>query len=148
MRYCPSCRRINEGWPDRCRHCQSSFNLSYCAKGHPNPPGSGSFCGVCGSADLSQPATGGRLINAILGFGRHKTILGLIVKLGIPLLLLIAIAKDPERYIWLILPIVFLFLALRLAIGILPFRLVGLFLRLFRSDTKKYRASQRNSRGQ
>ena len=75
MRYCPYCRRINEGNPQICHFCGRTWYIKLCPRGHENPFNA-QYCGTCGSADLSDTA-GSRsvilvviklIISATIGF--------------------------------------------------------------------------------
>lgn len=75
MRYCPYCRRINEGKPQICNFCGRTWYIKLCPRGHENPFNA-QYCGTCGSADLSDTA-GSRsvilfviklIISATIGF--------------------------------------------------------------------------------
>jgi len=55
MRFCPHCRRLNPGRPVICHYCGRTWQVRLCPRGHENPPDS-QFCGICGSADLSETA--------------------------------------------------------------------------------------------
>ena len=55
MRFCPHCRRLNPGRPMICHYCGRTWQVRLCPRGHENPPDS-HFCGICGSADLSETA--------------------------------------------------------------------------------------------
>ena len=55
MRFCPHCRRLNPGKPVICHYCSRTWHVRLCPRGHENPPDS-QFCGICGSADLSETA--------------------------------------------------------------------------------------------
>ena len=55
MRFCPHCRRLNPGRPVICHYCGRTWHVRLCPRGHENPPDS-QFCGICGSADLSETA--------------------------------------------------------------------------------------------
>ena len=55
MRFCPHCRRLNPGRPVICHYCARTWQVRLCPRGHENPPDS-QFCGMCGSADLSETA--------------------------------------------------------------------------------------------
>ena len=55
MRFCPHCRRLNPGRPVICHYCARTWQVRLCPGGHENPPDS-QFCGICGSADLSETA--------------------------------------------------------------------------------------------
>ena len=55
MRFCPHCRRLNPGRPVICHYCSRTWHVRLCPRGHENPPDS-QFCGICGSADLSETA--------------------------------------------------------------------------------------------
>lgn len=55
MRYCPHCRRFNEGEPKICNFCGRTWHVRLCPRGHENPFNA-QFCGTCGSTDLSETA--------------------------------------------------------------------------------------------
>ena len=55
MRFCPHCHRLNPGRPVICHYCGRTWQVRLCPRGHENPPDS-QFCGICGSADLSETA--------------------------------------------------------------------------------------------
>lgn len=55
MRYCPYCRRINEGKPQICNFCGRTWYIRLCQRGHENPYNA-QYCGICGSADLTETA--------------------------------------------------------------------------------------------
>ena len=146
MRYCPKCQRINEGRPERCRFCGSTWGTRYCRRGHPNPPDA-VFCGECGSADLSQTAGGGSIINSIFGIGRHRHLIWLLIKIALPILLILMVAKNPEYFLPFVLPIFILFLAFRFAMGIIPAWLIKPLIRIIKPKNKsKNRVRRRESR--
>ena len=146
MRYCPECRRINEGFPERCRYCGSTWGTRFCRRGHPNPSDA-AFCGECGSADLSTTAHGGGVINAVLGIGRHRRLIWFIIRISVPLFMLILISKDPARYLPLLLPIFLLIIAFRFALGIIPLWLFKPALKILKPNSKKkIRARKRERR--
>ena len=146
MRFCPECRRINEGFPERCRFCGSTWGVRICRRGHLNPPDA-AFCGECGSADLSRTARGGGIINSLLGIGRHGRFIWLVIKVLLPILLIVVISKNPEYYLPLLLPICILIIALRLAIGVIPSWIIRPLVKTFKPKSKN-RAKKRESRGQ
>ncbi len=55
MRYCPFCHRWNLDRPQLCNYCGRSWYHRLCPRGHENPPDA-QFCGICGSADLTDTA--------------------------------------------------------------------------------------------
>ena len=55
MRFCPHCHRLNPGRPMICHYCGRTWHVRLCPRGHQNPPDS-QFCGICGSADLTETA--------------------------------------------------------------------------------------------
>lgn len=55
MKFCPHCRRLNPGRPMICHYCGRTWHVRLCPRGHENPPDS-QFCGICGSADLTETA--------------------------------------------------------------------------------------------
>ena len=55
MRFCPHCRRLNPGRPMICHYCGRTWHIRLCPRGHENPPDA-QFCGLCGSADLTETA--------------------------------------------------------------------------------------------
>ena len=55
MRFCPHCHRLNPGRPMICHYCGRTWHVRLCPRGHENPPDS-QFCGICGSADLTETA--------------------------------------------------------------------------------------------
>ena len=55
MRYCPHCHRLNPGRPMHCHYCARTWQVRLCPSRHENPP-EAQFCGICGSADLSETA--------------------------------------------------------------------------------------------
>lgn len=148
MRYCPNCRRINEGWPERCRYCAATWGVRICKRGHPNPANA-SFCGECGSADMTEPARGGRIANTLFQLPQKRGLLFLILKIAIPLWLFFTIANNLPLFLPLLVGIYILVSMLKFAFGQLPGWLGGPIMRFYRSRTKdiKNRASRRESRG-
>jgi len=57
LRYCPYCHRLNLGRPVICHYCGRSWYVRLCPRGHENPYDA-QFCGICGSADLTDPVEG------------------------------------------------------------------------------------------
>lgn len=55
MRYCPHCRRFNEGKPTICNFCGRTWYVRLCPRGHENPYNA-QYCGTCGSSDLTETA--------------------------------------------------------------------------------------------
>ncbi len=53
MRYCPHCRRFNQGKPPICHFCGRTWHVRLCQRGHENPFNA-QYCGTCGSADLTE----------------------------------------------------------------------------------------------
>lgn len=60
MKYCPHCRRFNQGNPARCRFCGRTWSYRICNRGHINPPNA-IYCGECGSPDLTQTSSSTKL---------------------------------------------------------------------------------------
>lgn len=55
MRFCPHCRRLNPGRPMFCHYCGRTWYVRLCPRGHESDPDA-QFCGICGSADLTETA--------------------------------------------------------------------------------------------
>lgn len=55
MRYCPYCHHWNVGRLQLCNYCGRSWHVRLCPRGHANPYDA-QYCGVCGSADLTDTA--------------------------------------------------------------------------------------------
>lgn len=55
MRFCPHCRRLNPGRPMFCHYCARTWHVRLCPRGHENDADS-QYCGICGSADLTETA--------------------------------------------------------------------------------------------
>lgn len=148
MRYCPSCRRVNEGWPEYCRFCSATWGVRICKRGHVNPPNA-SFCGECKSAEMSEPARGGRVLNAIFRLPQRRGWLVLILKMAIPIFLFFTIVNNLSLFLPLLVAIYILISMLKFLFGQLPGWLGGPIVRFYRSRTKdlKNRASRRESRG-
>jgi hypothetical protein len=53
MKYCPFCHRWNLDRPQLCNYCGRSWYVRLCPRGHENPYDA-QFCGLCGSADLTD----------------------------------------------------------------------------------------------
>lgn len=142
MRYCPSCSRINEGWPERCRFCASTWGVRICKRGHPNPVDA-IFCGECGSAEMSEAARGGWLLNRIFGMFRGESgWFRYLLKIGLLLLLILILVKNFILLAPFLIAIGLLLAALRLVTEHLSgsiFRILG---RLLRSPLQR---RQRNS---
>lgn len=132
MRWCPSCRRISPGQPERCHYCGRTWNLRLCPSGHENPPDS-QYCGLCGSARLSEPAPGGYFINWLFRPLNHP---GLIVRMLLAVLgiaLVITILTNIDSLAPLLLAIAFFVIAFWFARRLLPDWLVRRVTRRLRS---------------
>lgn len=152
MRYCPNCRRINEGWPERCRFCGLTWRVRICRRGHPNPPNS-VFCGECGSGDLTEVARGGWFLNALFGAfqgGGASSFLKLLLKLALPILLLIALLPLFSTLLPLVFVVAVLFGVFRHSLRLLPSWITGRAGRYIRNSFRDYkdRAGRRDSRGE
>jgi len=159
MRYCPNCRRINEGWPDLCMFCNRSWSSRICRRGRHKNPGSAIFCGTCGSGDLTETAHGGRFINGIFKLfqgGGLSSFLLLIVKLAFPILIVCAIAQNLDAFIPVLIALViflgvirYAFNFVRNALSIFPPWMVGRLSNYYRDQVDDYkdRAKRRDSRG-
>jgi hypothetical protein len=149
MRYCPACQRFSEGWPDRCFSCSSGFSGRVCRRGGHKNPADAFFCGICGSADLTDPVRGGRIINGVLGLFRHRGLFGLILKLTIPFLLLALIIHDLRLYLPLLAACAILIELLRYFPNLLPPWLKGPISKYVKSRRQEIedRAKMHDSRG-
>ncbi len=119
MRWCPNCRRISEGSPNRCQYCGSTWGRRLCRAGHSNPPDA-RFCGQCGSARLSDTCSGGGFVNFLLQLPLMFRSLIRIVLWVLPVLLFLSIIADYRAFLTLLVSIVILFLILHLASISLP----------------------------
>jgi hypothetical protein len=113
MRYCPFCHRWNLGRPQLCYYCGHSWYIRLCPRGHENPYDA-QFCGVCGSADLTDTA-GPRPWWSLLAKG---VFLGLLILLALSMSY--GIFHSPGRILPFFLCICFLLAGYYLAISILP----------------------------
>jgi RNA polymerase subunit RPABC4/transcription elongation factor Spt4 len=120
MKFCPNCRRINEGWPDFCRFCGRSWGIRICRRGRHKNPASADFCGECQSADLSETASGGRIVNWIFGAANHAGALKRLTILVTPILLIAVVFADPDSFVGVIAGIAMLMYAWNLAVGLIP----------------------------
>lgn len=100
MRYCPYCKRFNEGNPPICHFCGRTWYVRLCQRGHENPYNA-QYCGICGSADLTDTA-GSRpvmlvviklIISATIGFLLLSLVAALFQPMSIQYFLLFAIAS-------------------------------------------------------
>jgi hypothetical protein len=145
MRWCPLCRRISPGQPERCHYCGRTWNLRLCPSGHENPPDS-QYCGLCGSARLSEPAPGGYLVNRLFRLFNNP---GLIVRTVLAVLgvgLVIALLTNFDNLMPLLLAIAFLVFAIRLTRRFLPDWLVGGISRVLRSAGRGKSATKTSHR--
>ncbi len=131
MRYCPNCRRISEGWPERCFFCACTWNIRKCRSGHDNPH-TALFCGTCGSADLSTPALGGRTINWFFHLPYSNKSMLKIVIIGLGLLFIIGIAQNIDAFLPLLLGIIFLLIAGKYLSSFFPIRMTRVIKKLYR----------------
>jgi len=157
MRYCPNCRRINEGWPERCRYCGLTWGVRFCRRGHPNPA-SAVFCGECGSGDMTETAHGGRLINLLFRIFRGRRIfpvIRLIIALTLPFFALGVTASNLDALLPIMVAIAILigfpgFVGLlRFGLGLLPRWLTGGIRHYYKDRIRGYmdRAHGRDNRG-
>jgi hypothetical protein len=114
MRYCPNCRRWNNGRPQFCHYCGCTWHVRLCPRGHDNPPDT-IYCGTCGSAELTDTA----------GPRTHYWVwLIRLAVISILLLFVITITRSrfhlSQQFIAYIIAIVLLFIGLNLVISILP----------------------------
>ena len=136
MRYCPYCKRINEGWPIRCRYCACTWAVRYCRSGHENPPNA-LFCGECGSADLSTPALGGRIQNWFFKLPQSRGVFIKMALLLLPVLLLVVLVRNLNASLPLLFAVTVMILIFKLTVDSLPKTVKG-------SIWKYYRALVRN----
>lgn len=143
MRYCPNCKRINEGWPIRCRYCACTWSVRICRSGHENPLGV-LFCGECGSADLSTAAPGGRLINWLFRLPQHAGLFGKIILLALPVLLLIVVIRNLNALMPLLFAVTVMILLAKFALNSVPAGIKSFLGRYYRNVTrgKKHRAGK------
>ncbi len=142
MRYCPGCRRINEGWPERCRFCASNWGVRICKRGHFNPIDA-IFCGECGSAEMSEAARGGWLQNRIFGLFRGESgWLRYLLKIGFLVLLILILLNNFVLLATFLIAIGLLLAALRLVTEYLSGSIFRVLSRLLRSPLQH---RQRNS---
>src|SRR5579864_3367905 len=85
MRWCGNCRRLNSGWPTRCRYCAIGFGR-LCPRNHVNPSDAQlAFCGECGEPLERQWSSRRSLIPyavALAVFGLAILVSAAIVRLG------------------------------------------------------------------
>jgi hypothetical protein len=136
MRFCSHCKRINEGWPIRCRFCACTWSVRLCRSGHENPC-TALFCGQCGSPDLSTTAPGGRLINWFFKLPEHCGVIGKILILVLPILILFAVVRNLEAILPLLFALTVMLLLARLVVNGVPSGIRKILMRYFRLATKK-----------
>lgn len=148
MRFCPYCRRINEGWPEICRFCAHTWSVARCRSGHINPPGT-VFRGECGSVELSSPSGSGGLLNKIFQFPKLlRKLLKFTLYLA-PMLILILVIANFERLLPVLAVLLGLLFILHIMAGLIPswmvkpvFKALGLI-----RKARESRALQHDSRG-
>lgn len=132
MRYCHNCKRINEGWPIRCRYCACTWSVRLCRSGHENPV-TALFCGLCGSADLSTAAPGGRLVNWLFRLPQHAGLFGKIMLLALPLLALMVIVQNLNALAPLLIGVTLMILIAKLVVSNLPAGIRSILSRYYRN---------------
>lgn len=135
MRWCPSCRRISPGQPERCHYCGRTWNLRLCQSGHENPPDS-QYCGLCGSARLSEPAPGGYVVNRLFRLFNQPGLIVRTVTAVLGIALVITILTNIDSLMPLLLAIAFLVFVFWLARRLLPEWLVRRVTRRLRSPRR------------
>lgn len=149
MRYCPGCHRLNEGWPERCRFCASTWGVRICRRGHPNPVDS-VFCGQCGSAEMSEATRGGWFLNRIFRlFNGDHGWFRYLVKIALVLFVLLILIKNVAFLAPFLIAIGLLVAAFRLLTQQLPGSLLGFLGRLLRfpSQQRKTKPKSHDRRG-
>src|SRR5258708_4986148 len=67
MRWCGNCRRLNSGWPTRCRYCAVGFGR-LCPRNHANPSDPQlAFCGESGEPLERRWSSGRSLLPYAVG---------------------------------------------------------------------------------
>ena len=145
MRYCPNCRRINEQWPDHCRYCGSTWGVKICRGGHLNPAGA-VYCGQCGSAHLTQPASGCGLVNLIFGLCRGQGWIRFAIKVAVPICLLVILSKHLELVLPFLVALYVLVSIFKHTFGVLPPWVTGPIMRFYRSRVREYTDRARETR--
>lgn len=127
MRYCPYCHRWNAGRPQRCNYCNRTWHIRLCPRSHENPHDA-QFCGICGSADLTDTAGPRPWWVWLFWFIKYALLLGLLLLI---VLALIGLAASPRQQLPFILGIALLLFGYGLAMSIMA----GPTRRLVRSIT-------------
>lgn len=112
MKYCHGCRQWNLGQPPYCRFCGRTWNVRLCQSGHENPT-SAMFCGICGSARLTEPAPRLPLLLRVLGGAGRILRRGSFVIGGVAIIMMIA-AVNIGIFGTLIISTILLIVALKL----------------------------------
>lgn len=147
MRYCPYCKRLNVGKPQRCRYCGRTWFVKICPKGHINPP-EALFCGECGSADLTQPAGRKSILYYLFSLLKWVVIVGVIFLIvrGLYSGIMHSINRDSPMFQSFLIALLFFLFVLYIGFSIMP-RFIKTWIRkairrLYKSkkETKKSRA--------
>jgi hypothetical protein len=93
MKRCTACFRYALGDPPYCNHCGRSYDVRLCPRGHENPRGA-SFCGACGSGDLSTPAPPAGFLFAFSQAVLRVAVPVVVVLIGITAVLGLLVALD------------------------------------------------------
>ena len=131
MRWCPTCRRISPGHPDRCHYCGATWNVRLCQSGHVNPSDS-LFCGLCGSARLSEPAPGGNFLNGLFALFEHRGHIARALFFIAAIGLVCAVLFNLGNFAPLLIALVFFFIVLWLATSFLHDRLLAFIVSFIR----------------
>jgi hypothetical protein len=148
MRWCPSCRRISPGQPERCHYCGRTWNLRLCPSGHENPPDS-QYCGLCGSARLSEPAQGGNVVNGLFALFQHRGHIARVLFSIAAIALVCTVLFNLGAFAPLLIALIFLFIVLWLSTGFLHDRLLAFIVSFIRAAIvrAKLPAIRRHRRG-
>ena len=112
MRYCPYCRRFNEGKPQICHFCGRTWYVRLCPRGHENPYNA-QYCGTCGSADLTE--TAGRRSWFLIGLKLFFLIIA-----GLSVYFIINELLNLQTVAIVAIVFLIIFLACQLALSVLP----------------------------
>ena len=112
MRYCPYCRRFNEGKPQICHFCGRTWYIRLCPRGHENPYNA-QYCGTCGSADLTETA------------GRRSWFfiflkIGFLIIIGLSVYCIVTALLNLQTLTFIAIVFLIIFFAYQVALSVLP----------------------------
>jgi hypothetical protein len=117
MRYCPHCRRFNEGKPQICHFCGWTWYVRLCPRGHENPYNA-QYCGTCGSADLTETSGSQSWLFIALKIG-FLIFVGLSVYFILAALFNLLRPPAISQFLTYVVPICFLIIGVHLALSLM-----------------------------